>query len=147
MLVRALKCLYHILQHWQERKLCAHPRLEIYLQDQIHFMCPLARQGDFYVPEVKETERKCRGLAEASDSQMDGTGTKGGRTRVEPYLESLFCASKDTVEETPLSRELALYVDSPWQRREGDTLHQDPHAELPVLRQAHPHKCGFTHSR
>ncbi|CAO2633684.1 Testis-expressed protein 264 homolog [Lemmus lemmus] len=57
-----------------ERKLCAHPRMEIYQQDQIHFMCPLARQGDFYVPEVKETERKCRGLLEASDTQVDGTG-------------------------------------------------------------------------
>lgn len=31
------------------------------------------------MPEVKETERKCRGLLEASDSQVDGTGTKGGR--------------------------------------------------------------------
>ncbi|XP_062970512.1 testis-expressed protein 264 isoform X3 [Cynocephalus volans] len=59
----------------RERKLCAHPRLEIYQQDQIYFMCPLARQGDFYVPEVKETERKCRGLLEASDAQMDGTDT------------------------------------------------------------------------
>lgn len=58
----------------KERKLCAHPRLEIYQQDQIHFMCPLARQGDFYVPEVKETERKCRGLVEASDAQVDDTG-------------------------------------------------------------------------
>uniref|UniRef100_A0A8C0R5U1 Testis expressed 264, ER-phagy receptor n=1 Tax=Canis lupus dingo TaxID=286419 RepID=A0A8C0R5U1_CANLU len=48
----------------KERKLCAHPRLEIYQQDQIYFMCPLARQGDFYVPEVKETD----------DTQMDGTG-------------------------------------------------------------------------
>ncbi|XP_008847893.1 testis-expressed protein 264 isoform X2 [Nannospalax galili] len=58
----------------KERKLCAHPRLEIYQQDQIHFICPLARQGDFYVPEVKETERKCRGLVEPSDTQMDGPG-------------------------------------------------------------------------
>ncbi|KAM5291869.1 testis-expressed protein 264 [Ctenodactylus gundi] len=58
----------------KERKLCAHPRLEIYQQDQIHFICPLARQGDFYVPEMKETERKCRELVEASDVQMDGTG-------------------------------------------------------------------------
>ncbi|XP_011290120.3 testis-expressed protein 264 isoform X3 [Felis catus] len=57
------------------RKLCAHPRLEIYQQDQIYFMCPLARQGDFYVPEVKETERKSRGPAEATDAQMDGTDT------------------------------------------------------------------------
>lgn len=58
----------------KERKLCAHPRLEIYQQDQIYFMCPLARQGDFYVPEMKETERKSRMPAEASDAQMDGTG-------------------------------------------------------------------------
>ncbi|XP_019272568.2 testis-expressed protein 264 isoform X5 [Panthera pardus] len=58
------------------RKLCAHPRLEIYQQDQIYFMCPLARQGDFYVPEVKETERKSRGPTEATDAQMDGTGEK-----------------------------------------------------------------------
>nr|KAF6311309.1 testis expressed 264, ER-phagy receptor [Myotis myotis] len=62
----------------KERKLCAHPRLEIYQQDQIYFMCPLARQGDFYVPEVKETERKGRGPAEASDAQLDGTGTRAG---------------------------------------------------------------------
>lgn len=41
-------------------------------------MCPLARQGDFYVPEVKETERKSRGPAEATDAQMDGTGMDGG---------------------------------------------------------------------
>ncbi|XP_059768196.1 testis-expressed protein 264 homolog isoform X2 [Balaenoptera ricei] len=61
----------------KERKLCAHPRLEIYQQDQIYFMCPLARQGDFYVPEVKETERKFRGPAEASDAQVDGTGDMG----------------------------------------------------------------------
>lgn len=62
----------------KERKLCAHPRLEIYQQDQIYFMCPLARQGDFYVPEVKETERKSRGPAEANDALVDGTGTGSG---------------------------------------------------------------------
>ncbi|XP_006876067.1 PREDICTED: testis-expressed sequence 264 protein isoform X2 [Chrysochloris asiatica] len=54
-----------------ERKLCAHPWLEIYQQDQIHFVCPLARQGDFYVPEVKETDRKSRAPMEAL---TDGTG-------------------------------------------------------------------------
>nr|KAF6476470.1 hypothetical protein HJG63_019092 [Rousettus aegyptiacus] len=58
----------------KERKLCAHPRLEIYQQDQIYFMCPLARQGDFYVPEMKETERKSRGPAEASDARVDDAG-------------------------------------------------------------------------
>ncbi|XP_036189316.1 testis-expressed protein 264 isoform X3 [Myotis myotis] len=77
-----------------ERKLCAHPRLEIYQQDQIYFMCPLARQGDFYVPEVKETERKGRGPAEASDAQLDGTGA-----------DTLSDASSVSLEVGPGSRE------------------------------------------
>lgn len=41
-------------------------------------MCPLARQGDFYVPEMKETERKSRGPAEASDARVDDAGAGGG---------------------------------------------------------------------
>nr|XP_013810970.1 PREDICTED: testis-expressed sequence 264 protein [Apteryx mantelli mantelli] len=58
-----------------ERKLCAHPRLEIYKEDRIYFVCPLARQGDFYVPEMKELERKSRAMAaEAEDAQTDITG-------------------------------------------------------------------------
>uniref|UniRef100_A0A8B9T1G8 Testis expressed 264, ER-phagy receptor n=1 Tax=Anas platyrhynchos TaxID=8839 RepID=A0A8B9T1G8_ANAPL len=60
---------------FQERKLCAHPRLEIYKEDRIYFVCPLARQGDFYVPEMKELERKSRAVAaEAEDAQTDITG-------------------------------------------------------------------------
>lgn len=60
------------------------------------------------MPEVKETERKCRGLVEASDTPMDGTGTGGGGTGW-PCLESLFfCTAEDTAEEAPLSKELAL---------------------------------------
>ncbi|XP_047909757.2 testis-expressed protein 264 isoform X1 [Anser cygnoides] len=60
----------------KERKLCAHPRLEIYKEDRIYFVCPLARQGDFYVPEMKELERKSRAVAaEAEDAQTDITET------------------------------------------------------------------------
>ncbi|KAI1234418.1 hypothetical protein IHE44_0003468, partial [Lamprotornis superbus] len=59
----------------KERKLCAHPRIEIYKQDRIYFVCPLARQGDFYVPEMKELERKSRAAAVvAEDAQTDITG-------------------------------------------------------------------------
>lgn len=46
---------------FQERKLCAHPYVEIYKGDKIIFMCPLAKQDDFYVPEMKELMRKERG--------------------------------------------------------------------------------------
>ncbi|KAM6160008.1 testis-expressed protein 264 isoform 2-T4 [Erethizon dorsatum] len=86
----------------KERKLCAHPRLEIYQQDQIHFMCPLARQGDFYVPEVKETERKCRGLVEASDTQVDGTGA-----------DTMSDTSSVSLEVSPGSRETSATTLSP----------------------------------
>ncbi|KFW62462.1 Testis-expressed sequence 264 protein [Pygoscelis adeliae] len=59
----------------KERKLCAHPRIEIYKEDRIYFVCPLARQGDFYVPEMKELERQSRAAAaEAEDAQTDITG-------------------------------------------------------------------------
>ncbi|KAM6325633.1 TX264 protein, partial [Podargus strigoides] len=59
----------------KERKLCAHPRIEIYKEDRIYFVCPLARQGDFYVPEMEELERKSRAaIAEAEDAQTDITG-------------------------------------------------------------------------
>ncbi|XP_053233474.1 testis-expressed protein 264 isoform X2 [Podarcis raffonei] len=63
----------------KERKLCAHPRLEIYKGNKIYFVCPLARQGDFYVPEMKELEKKSRAAAavaaaEAEDAQIDITG-------------------------------------------------------------------------
>lgn len=54
-------------------------------------MCPLARQGDFYVPEMKELERKSRAVAEAEDAQTDITGSMAGTwaplfLRVSPAL-------------------------------------------------------------
>ncbi|XP_075864238.1 testis-expressed protein 264 isoform X4 [Microcebus murinus] len=109
----------------EERKLCAHPRLEIYQQDHIHFMCPLARQGDFYVPEVKETERKFRGLPEANDAQMDGTGTEGADTMSDTSSVSL--------EVSPGSRETSATTLSPGanSRRwdDGDTRSEHSYSE------------------
>ncbi|XP_059878586.1 testis-expressed protein 264 isoform X3 [Delphinus delphis] len=105
-----------------ERKLCAHPRLEIYQQDQIYFMCPLARQGDFYVPEVKETERKFRGPAEAIDAHVDGTGT-----------DTMSDTSSVSLEVGPGSRETSAATLSPgvssrgWD--DGDTRSEHSYSE------------------
>ncbi|OWK02556.1 TEX264, partial [Cervus elaphus hippelaphus] len=105
-----------------ERKLCAHPRLEIYQQDQIYFMCPLARQGDFYVPEVKETERKSRGPAEASDAPVDGTGA-----------DTMSDTSSVSLELGPGSRETSAATLSPgvssrgWD--DGDTRSEHSYSE------------------
>ncbi|XP_072797476.1 testis-expressed protein 264 isoform X1 [Vicugna pacos] len=106
----------------KERKLCAHPRLEIYQEDQIYFMCPLARQGDFYVPEVKETERKSRGPAEADDTQVDGTGA-----------DTMSDTSSVSLEVGPGSRETSAATLSPgvssrgWD--DGDTRSEHSYSE------------------
>ncbi|XP_026868269.2 testis-expressed protein 264 [Electrophorus electricus] len=47
-----------LARYIKNRKLCAHPFLEIYKGRLIHYMGPLARQGDFYVPEVQESPRR-----------------------------------------------------------------------------------------
>nr|XP_035135519.2 testis-expressed protein 264-like [Callithrix jacchus] len=107
----------------EEWKLCAHPRLEIYQQDQIHFMCPLARQGDFYVPEAKETEQKWRGLAEAIDAQVDGTGAD----MMSDTMSSV------SLEVSPGSRETSIATLSPgassrgWD--DGDTRSEHSYSE------------------
>nr|XP_036850129.1 testis-expressed protein 264 isoform X2 [Manis javanica] len=106
----------------KERKLCAHPRLEIYQRDQIYFMCPLARQGDFYVPEVKETDRKSRWPLEDSDAQVDSTGA-----------DSMSDTSSVSLEVGPGSRETSAATLSPgvssrgWD--DGDTRSEHSYSE------------------
>ncbi|XP_049327733.1 testis-expressed protein 264 homolog [Astyanax mexicanus] len=53
----------------KERKLCAHPFLEIYRGQLIHYMSPLAKQGDFYVPEVRKAPKRAQ---EGEESEEDG---------------------------------------------------------------------------
>lgn len=62
----------HFIPLFQEKRLCAHPFLEIYRDGQIHFMAPLARQGDFYVPEVRRVERRSLKKELHSDSEVSG---------------------------------------------------------------------------
>ncbi|XP_063072167.1 testis-expressed protein 264 homolog [Engraulis encrasicolus] len=61
-----------------ERKLSAFPWMEIYKDDLIHYMCPLARQNSFFVPEVCLTEKK------EEESDEDGrTDVTGGDSNSE----------------------------------------------------------------
>ncbi|XP_076602240.1 testis-expressed protein 264 [Chaetodon auriga] len=70
----AVRRVYPRLRNYiKERKLCAHPFLEIYREGQIQFMAPLARQGDFYVPEVRRVERRLSEEGEFhSDTDVSG---------------------------------------------------------------------------
>ncbi|KAF5902759.1 testis-expressed sequence protein, partial [Clarias magur] len=52
----------------KDRQLCAHPFLEIYRNHLIYYMSPLARQGDFYVPEVQKAPKR---QPEGEDSEDD----------------------------------------------------------------------------
>uniref|UniRef100_A0A3P9JM06 Testis expressed 264, ER-phagy receptor n=1 Tax=Oryzias latipes TaxID=8090 RepID=A0A3P9JM06_ORYLA len=59
----------------KERNLWAHPFLEIYKNGQIHFMVPLDRQGDFYVPEFRPPDRR-KSEQEDSYSSTDVSGAE-----------------------------------------------------------------------
>ncbi|XP_032368988.1 testis-expressed protein 264 [Etheostoma spectabile] len=69
---------YPRLEHYiKERRLCAHPFLQIYREGQIQFMAPLARQGDFYVPEVRQVERRLSEQEELhSDSEVSDSNSE-----------------------------------------------------------------------
>ncbi|XP_041048240.1 testis-expressed protein 264 homolog [Carcharodon carcharias] len=90
-LLIAMYRVYPVLNNYiKERKLCAHPCLEIYRGDLIYFMCPLARQGDFYVPELKEADKKQK-EEEADDAHTDaGADSFSDNSSVtyEAYTES-----------------------------------------------------------
>ncbi|XP_038666760.1 testis-expressed protein 264 homolog isoform X2 [Scyliorhinus canicula] len=87
----AMYRVYPVLNNYiKERKLCAHPCLEIYRGDLIYFMCPLARQGDFYVPELKEADKKQK--EEEGDDALTDTGgdsfSDNSSVTYEAYTES-----------------------------------------------------------
>lgn len=56
---------------FKERKLCAHPYLEVYDGENMYFIAPLARQNEFYVPEVQEAEDRAEDGDDEDDSSVD----------------------------------------------------------------------------
>ncbi|XP_039629384.1 testis-expressed protein 264 homolog isoform X1 [Polypterus senegalus] len=72
----AIRRVYPALEGYiKERKLCAHPFLEIYQGELIYYVCPLARQDDFYVPEVREAEKQLKDSVD-DDRHTDITGNE-----------------------------------------------------------------------
>lgn len=55
----AIARVYPVLaQYIKEHKLCAYPFIEIYADEKIHFIAPLAKQDEFYVDEAKDVHSK-----------------------------------------------------------------------------------------
>lgn len=78
----------------KDRKLCAHPFLEIYRDRLIYYMSPLAKQGDFYVPEVqKAPKRQEEGEESEEDRRTDITDSHSECSSVSGLLQS---HSRDT---------------------------------------------------
>ncbi|KAM9799457.1 testis-expressed protein 264 isoform X2 [Syngnathus typhle] len=67
----------------KDRKLCAYPFLEIYSEDLIQFMVPLARQENFYVPEAHLAEmlaweqEECDSEISGADSNSEYSSRSG----------------------------------------------------------------------
>ncbi|XP_020789894.2 testis-expressed protein 264 homolog [Boleophthalmus pectinirostris] len=57
-----------LTQYIKERRLCAHPFIEVYRARHIQYITPLARQGDFYVPEVRPLSTHEDSLSESDVS-------------------------------------------------------------------------------
>ncbi|XP_048740320.2 testis-expressed protein 264 homolog [Ostrea edulis] len=64
----------------KERKLCAHPYLEVYDGENMYFIAPLARQNEFYVPEVQETEDRAEDGDDEDDSSVDESVSESRET-------------------------------------------------------------------
>lgn len=99
---------YPVLNNYiKERKLCAHPCLEIYRGELIYYVCPLARQSDFYVPELKEAN-KTKNEEEADDSCTDVADSFSDSSSVtyEAYRESRETSLKLPVTPAPTKTEM-----------------------------------------
>ncbi|XP_075893425.1 testis-expressed protein 264 [Nelusetta ayraudi] len=100
-----------LARYIKERRLCAHPFLEIYREGRIHFMGPLARQGDFYVPEVRRAERRLSEEDELhSDSDVSGVDSNS------EYSSGSGVLLSDSRETSPADS----WVHSPPQQDGGD---------------------------
>uniref|UniRef100_A0A3B3ZNT9 Uncharacterized protein n=1 Tax=Periophthalmus magnuspinnatus TaxID=409849 RepID=A0A3B3ZNT9_9GOBI len=76
----------------QERKLSAFPYIEICSSDSIHYMVPLSRQTDFFVPEVKEEPRT--DVKEEDSDEDRGTDITGNRRRTNRTTKKWYAADK-----------------------------------------------------
>ncbi|XP_058024125.1 testis-expressed protein 264 [Ahaetulla prasina] len=111
----------------KERKLCAHPRLEIYKGDKIYFICPLARQGDFYVPEMKELEKKNRAAAAAVETDDDQTDITGMDTMSE--TSSISLEATTDISETSVATSILSPFASGHSRDETDNRSEHSYSE------------------
>ncbi|KAJ3602050.1 hypothetical protein NHX12_029810, partial [Muraenolepis orangiensis] len=74
----------------KERRLCAHPYVEVYSGGLVQYMVPLARQGDFYVPELRPPERRV-----STGGDDDSTASADSNSEYSSGSGVLLCDSRE----------------------------------------------------
>ncbi|OWF53200.1 testis-expressed protein 264-like [Mizuhopecten yessoensis] len=99
----------------QEHRLCAHPMLEIYDADKMHFMAPLAKQSEFYVEEAEETGLNLDDIEDADsegvsyDESMLDSSVSRSEASATTFMGEASDDDDDTAEEgSPRPSELSV---------------------------------------
>ncbi|XP_061407889.1 LOW QUALITY PROTEIN: testis-expressed protein 264 [Lethenteron reissneri] len=114
----------------KERKLCAHPWVEIYWDDVIHYFCPLAKQVQFYVPEMEEAARQQREEApRASDEATGDTSSEASSftcdSGTNATRDSVSTVTRDSVSTVTQGSESQAFAPRGPESESGDRKEED----------------------
>ncbi|KAK7909663.1 hypothetical protein WMY93_014347 [Mugilogobius chulae] len=113
----------------KERKLSAFPYIEICSSDSIHYMVPLSRQTDFFVPEVKDEPRT--ELKEDDSDEDRGTDITGADSHSD--VSSVSGGAPWDSRETSLAASTAASLASSLPLRDVPNLNEEEQ-DLPLHR-------------
>lgn len=95
-MIAVLRVYPRLSQYVKDRKLCAHPFLEIYDGSTIHFMAPLAKQDEFYVEEAEVNREDSEDLDESvGGSSYGGSVSRSEFSVATSYMSSIIEDSDD----------------------------------------------------
>lgn len=117
-----------LIKYIKERRLCAHPFIEVHRAGQILFIAPLARQGDFYVPEVRPlpTQEDSLSDSDVSGAESNSECSRGRGVALPESRESSLhrlrgsCDRSSRSSRTSRSRSKETFLDQHVQQKDED---------------------------
>ncbi|XP_030839284.1 testis-expressed protein 264 [Strongylocentrotus purpuratus] len=89
-------------EYIEERKLCAHPAIEVYTGDEIQYMLPLSKQEDFYVEEAKKAKEEIAKSLQESDGKENESALPDDSTMTSSDGSDASSGSESSFEELSL---------------------------------------------
>ncbi|CAG5123483.1 unnamed protein product [Candidula unifasciata] len=80
-LIAVHKAYPRLKDYIEEHKLCAHPFIEIYDGKTIHFVAPLSKQDEFYVPECEQPKCGDQDLSDGDGTVLDTSASALGESQ------------------------------------------------------------------